>query len=219
MVFAGVVFVKPYINMSIENSVLFSSYFPSISYINILAKSSSVTIDMGENYLKQTYRNRCEIFSANGPFSLSVPIEKKVNPHTPTKEIKIASHTLWQKNHLRAIESAYRSSPFFQFYFDDFAFVFENQFQFLIDLNSEILNGLIKTLGLKTSISYSTVYIENSQKFNDYRKNSNYRNQIEKIPCQKYYQVFDNKFGFVPNLSILDLLFNLGPETKQYLLS
>jgi len=204
--------------MPIENSVLYSSYFPSILYFNILAKSNSVTIDIGENYVKQSFRNRCEILSANGLFSLSVPIEKKANPHTPTKDIKIAYHTLWQKNHLRALESAYRSSPFFQFYIDDFAFVFEKQFQVLTDLNIEILNVLTKTLGLKKNLYYSEMYIENSQEYKDYRASINYRNQIEKIPSVKYLQVFDNKFGFIPNLSILDLLFNLGPETMQYLL-
>jgi hypothetical protein len=193
------------------------SYLPPIDYFLQLIKSDDIVIDIQEHYVKQSLRNRCEILGANGKLSLSVPVVKREDPHTPVKDIRIAYNLPWQKIHRRAIESAYNSSPFFLYYQDDLLSFYEKQFTFLVDFNAELLQLLSDQAGVKKQIKYSDSYIEKSPDISDFR---NYFSLKEKnIIIKKYTQVFSDKFGFVPNLSMIDLIFNLGPETLDFLIA
>lgn len=200
-----------------KSPILFSSFFPSIQYFHILNKHATAYIDIHENYIKQTYRNRCELYSANGILLLTVPIVKKENPHLPIKEIKIAYNIPWQKTHNRAIKSAYNSSPYFLYYIDAIYPFFEKHFTFLVDLNEAILNVLIKQTSIATQIIYTESYIENCSADADYRNIMNKKNQLINHCFIPYTQVFEKKNGFISNLSVLDLLFNVGPEFINYL--
>jgi len=171
------------------------------------------------NYVKQTYRNRCVIASANGLQTLSIPIVKPDSLKCPTKDIRIAEHGNWRRLHWNTIVSAYKSSPFFDYYEDDFRPFFEKPAGFLFDFNEKLRELVCSLLDISPEISYSTGY--------DFSLQSEVLDLREKIHPKKepvtqyfrpYYQVFDNKYGFQANLSIIDLLFNLGPESVMQLM-
>ena len=166
-------------------------------------------------YQKQTTRNRCVIMSANGPLKLIIPIiqNNKENENLHDYRARIDSSKNWKLKHWKSIQNAYRSSPFFEFYEDDFSKVFFKDEKLLYSLNLNIISHINKILGLKKEMEISTQKI-GYQKYNngvmDIKKYFNYR-----VP--EYNQVFMSKFKFTPNLSILDLLFNLGPKSLNYL--
>jgi hypothetical protein len=194
--------------------ILPTSYFPSIFQMALQAKTDLITIEAKEHFIKQSFRNRCEIYSANGKLGLVVPIKKWKN-HTPIEEIKISSEDNWQNIHWKSITSAYRTSPFFEFYEDEVKPLFFLNEDKLIIRNTLILKELNAILGIKQSIEFSKDY-EVFEK--DYRILIHPKMTIpttQNFPT--YLQVFGDKGGFIPNLSILDLLFNLGPESKTYL--
>ena len=176
-----------------------------------------ITIEAFENFQKQSYRNRCEILSANGKLSLSVPIEKEKTQKIHIRDVKIDYRIEWQKQHFKSIESAYNSSPFFEYIIDDFLFVFEKKEKYLFDLNLKILEQINVYLQIYKKINLSSDYIPNLK--NDFRNSIHPKNKMQKqdsffIP-QKYYQTFNEKFNFIPNLSILDLLFNEGSVASE----
>jgi hypothetical protein len=193
-------------------AVLFSSYFPCIQYVSKFLLHEKIVIDIHENYQRQSYRNRCRIQAANGVYDLSVPIKK--NNHTKLKDIEIDYSELWQKNHLRAILSAYKNSAFYEYYIDEFSFVFSKEHKYLLDLNQKILEKTIGILKIKSKYCNSTDFIELGTCF-DYRSMiSPKENRTVKDPefaPQSYIQVFSDRHGFNSNLSILDLIFNEGP--------
>lgn len=194
--------------------ILPTSYFPSIFQMSLQAKSESITIEAKEHFIKQSFRNRCEIYGANGKLGLVVPIKKWKN-HTPTEEIEISFDDNWQNIHWKSITSAYRTSPFFEFYEDEVKPLFFMNEDRLIIRNTHILKELNAILGIKQTINFSEEYKVFKK---DYRilihpKKTKYI----RTNFPEYIQVFSDKGGFIPNLSILDLLFNLGPESKTYL--
>lgn len=197
------------------SSVHSSQYFPCIAYFATVLASDKVTIDLGERFVKQTYRNRCEIYSANGSLSLSVPVIK--NNTSLVKEVLLDKQTNWKANHWKAISSAYNSSPFFDYYCDDLKEVFFKEYISLHDLNKALFDHISYEIGLNTKVLYSKEYIkELSPASKDYRKSI-----VPKKPLfnslPRYIQTFEAKHGFLSNLSILDLLFHEGPETLTYL--
>ncbi len=195
-----------------------TAYFPPILYFKEIYNSDSIIIEINDNYTKQTYRNRTKILSANGILSLSFPVIKPHNQKVKTKDIQIDYSTHWQKNHYRALLSAYKSSPFFEYYIDYFMPFFEKQHKFLIDFNTKILEQLFYVFDINKKINFTNDYLLNVNDINDLREKFYPKKQIpDEEKCKKYKQVFDAKFDFIPNLSILDMLFNLGPETEIYL--
>lgn len=188
--------------------VLPTAYFPNVEYFKLLNSAQQVALEQHEHYPKQTYRNRCEIYTANGKAALSVPVQKVHNAKTAVKDVRISYAENWQKNHRVSIESAYNSSPFYEFFQDYFHHFFEKQCDFLLDLNTEILDTLLEVLELEVSVLPTESY--QTQAEQDYRNLS--PKQKSDRQFETYPQVFEEKHGFLPNLSILDLLFCLGPE-------
>jgi hypothetical protein len=202
-----------------EKVLLSTAYLAPVQYYSKLLKYREVLIEIHENYPKQTYRNRCNIYGANGLLSLSIPV-KKIQTKTKTKDIKIDYVTNWQKLHWKSIESAYRSSPFFEYYADEFLPFYTNRTDFLIDYNTAIQKMIMDLIGFNTKIILTNDYIITAEsEYEDFREiinpkkkyNDNHFKSIE------YMQVFSNKSSFISNLSIIDLLFNAGPDTLELL--
>ncbi|MCD8043505.1 MAG: WbqC family protein [Tannerellaceae bacterium] len=192
---------------------LSTAYLAPIHYYSKLYHYPVVYIEQWENYTKQTYRNRCTIAGANGPLSLSVPIIKPETVKCLTKDIRISDHGNWRHLHWNALVSAYRMSPFFEYYADDFApFYHEKQFDFLIDFNNTLQELICGLLDLETEIRYTETY--QTEVETDFREAIRPKHAPEdpSFYLRPYYQVFQKKNGFLPDLSIVDLLFNMGPE-------
>lgn len=198
---------------------LSSAYLAPIEYYTKLASSENVLIEKYDNYTKQTYRNRCTILSANGAMPLSIPVEHQKGEKCLTKDIRIADHDKWQHLHWNAIVSAYNSTPFFEYYRDDFYPFFHNQFEFLFDFNEQLREMICALLDIDVShIRYTNEYVSDvlpsDQDFRDViHPKKDWQTLDTNFKAHTYYQVFDQKFGFTPNLSIIDVLFNMGNES------
>lgn len=170
---------------------------------------------MEDNFQKQSNRNRMYIYSPNGIQLLNVPVKKSNQRYQKYKEVKIENDFDWQKNHWKSIEAAYRSSPYFEYFEDDFIPLFEKKHNFILDLNFELFDIVNEALGVDLSFEKTTEYFHESAIEHDFRslvngKKDNFKNE-------EYIQVFREKEGFIPNLSILDLLFNEGRHAVDYL--
>lgn len=196
------------------NILLSTAYFAPVEYYVHLLKADSVLIERYETFPKQTFRNRCVILSANGPLTLSVPLHQRKN-HSLTKDIQISYSVNWQDIHWKTIESAYNSSPFFEYYSDEIRPFFELEEDYLIDFNEKIQNTLLELLSINLRAARTQAYIKDTTGLIDLR--TGIKNGHLNLSLPPYIQVFNTKFPFTPNLSILDLLFNLGPEAKEYL--
>lgn len=204
-----------------NNTPLFTTaYFPPVHYMARLAQYPTVFVEQHDHYTKQTYRNRCNILAANGIIALTVPVAKGRRPKVPTKDIRVDYATNWQANHFRSIMSAYQSSPFYEYYIDDFMPVFEKRFDYLIELNQFILETLIDAFGLDTNIKLTQLYQDSNPL--DFREKihpkRDYSVTDPAFNSAAYWQVFWDRFEFTPNMSALDLLFNKGPESEELLL-
>ena len=191
-----------------------TAYFPSISYMARFLKEDAPVIEMWETYHKQTYRNRCRVMTANGVESLSVPVVKVNGNHTMTKDMAISPIEPWQHIHSRCLESAYKAAPYFDHYYDYLRPIFEGHFERLIDLNDAALQAVLKMLKVKKEIVHTTDYVREAE--NDLREAFSPKKAFENGAFPEYYQVFSTKFPFAPDLSVLDLIFNEGPEAVSY---
>jgi hypothetical protein len=200
--------------------LLSTAYFPPIQYFTCLSEADNILIEAHENYSKQTYRNRCKIYSPNGIQVLSVPVERGSFHKVEISSLRIDYSRPWQKNHLRALKTAYNSSAFYEFYIDEISEIIIRDHRYLIDLNMEILEKLLSILELEISIIKTESYIGSTHYYTDLRDTIHPKKDdikfIEKL--DKYFQVFSVDNGFIPNLSILDLIFNMGPESATYLI-
>lgn len=188
-----------------------TTYLGPVQLYCKLYQYPEVRIEAAENYLKQTYRNRCLIAAANGPLSLSIPIVKPDTLKCLTKDIRISDHGSWRHLHWNAIASAYNSSPFFEYYEDDFAPFYEKKFNFLFDFNEELRLLVCGLLDIHPNVVFTPDFKAEIE--NDFRGISPKREAEDPTFRPKpYYQVFQEKQGFLPNLSIVDLLFNTGNE-------
>lgn len=200
------------------NEILLSTaYFPPIEYFAYLVKALKVNIEIYETYPKQTYRNRCKIYTANGVLALSIPVEKPSGNSSITKEIKLSKIEDWSVKHWRAIESAYNASPYFEYFKDELEAIFSSEFDTLIEFNQALINLLFDFIGLKKEISFTTDFKKEFKNGLDLRNHFNPKKENASFQCPTYYQVFDDKHGFAPNLSIIDLLFSEGPNTLSFL--
>ena len=195
-----------------ESVYLSTTYLGPVQYYCKLFSFDSVMMEVNENYLKQTYRNRCMIATANGIESISIPIEHPKKDKILTKDIRISDHGNWRHIHWNALVSAYGMSPFFEYYEDDFAPFYKQKYHFLFDLNEQLRLTICELLDIHPDINYTTEYIPDVP--NDFRTKIRPRqpDADNLFSPQSYYQVFKEKHGFLPNLSIVDLLFNMGPE-------
>lgn len=189
------------------------TYFPSIYQFSKMLQRKELIFEVEDNFQKQTYRNRCFILGPNGKQLLNVPVQKETGKQK-TKNLQINYSEDWQKNHLRALDTAYRSSPFYEFYIDDILPIFEKKELLLIDLNINIFEVLCRLIQIE--VPYIKTKVFHKEAINDFRTLVNAKKPIIcKFP--EYTQVFSNKHGFTENLSILDLLFMEGPNTLMYL--
>ncbi|MDR0371808.1 MAG: WbqC family protein [Prevotellaceae bacterium] len=197
--------------------LLSTAYLPPVSYFSILKKSETVFLEQYEHYIKQTYRNRCKILTANGVMSLVIPVEKIKNERIPIRDVRLAAHVDWQTQHWRALKSAYNSTPFFEFYADDLLPFYKQKWRFLLDFNLQMLAKLLELTDIQTKIILTENYQMPSEKFIDSRNNIHPKKNYQDRPFTPYYQVFRERFGFSPDLSVVDLLFNMGNESLFYL--
>ena len=199
-----------------SNILIHPTYFPSISHYVALIQAKEVSIEVDDNFQKQTNRNRMYIYSPNGIQMLNIPIKHTNLKHQKYKDLRIENDFGWQKNHFKSLEAAYRTSPFFEYFEDDFRPIFENKKEFLMDLNFEIFETINKCLGVTIDFTKTTEYFkEVGPEITDLRYLVNGKKDENKF--EAYTQVFDDKHGFLNNLSILDLLFNEGRYAVEYL--
>lgn len=196
--------------------LLSTAYLPPIDYFRWLVPGNDYLIEAHETYAKQSYRNRCYIYSANGKLPLIIPVIKVNGSQTKTKDIAISYREKWQKNHWRAITSAYNSSPFFLYYQDNFKSFYQQNIPLLMDFNQMLLNKVLEMIGITATIRFTESYIKTPTNLIDQRAVFDPKRE-NSFSYKPYIQVFSNKSGFIPGLSIIDLLFNLGPETRSYL--
>ena len=187
-----------------------TAYLPSIEYVSLFLKTEDASIELFETYQKQSCRTRTNVMTANGIQTLTIPVIKTNGNHTLTKDIEISYKESWQQVHLRCLESAYRKSAYFDYYFPYFEKIYKQKFNTLVELNDFCLKTILKIMKAKKDYSFTTDF-ERIIDENDYRISlSKGTNKIEMKP---YYQVFADRHGFIPNLSIVDLLFNEGPNS------
>lgn len=203
-------------------AVLTTAYFPPVEYFFAIASSSRVLIEQCEFYQKQSYRSRCRIYSAAGPETLSVPVVKETTLSRPVRDMKIDYDYPWLQVHKRAFDAAYNSSPFYEYYKDDILAVLDSRPAYLFDLNTCLLEILLQMVGIKAEIAFTEDFVKDYPE-GDFRELIHPKhkggNLLQLYKKEKtYYQVFSEKSGFVPNLSILDLLCNEGPNAISYLL-
>ena len=200
-----------------QKTLFSSAYLPPIEYFHFLLKTENAVIEKFETYKKQTYRNRCNIYTERGLTTLSIPITKPFGNHTKTSEVEIFYSENWQLNHWKTIRSAYQASPFFLYYKDELEIFYKKKFSRLFDFNNQLLQTLIEMLEIDVNILFSEHFEKPSENENDLRFKLSPKENSLITSLQPYSQVFDDRHGFLPNLSILDLLFNLGPEAGIYL--
>lgn len=198
---------------------LHTTYFGPIQWYQLLYRSENVIINGYERWQKQTIRNRCLIATANGVQTLSVPIVHSHRRPEQTRDICISNHGKWRREHWNALQSAYGESPFFDYYVDDLRPFFENQWESLFDFNLAIIYKVCELLDIHPNIQVADSNTQDALNHpvfsNSHPTDNNFLKEVqEQTP---YYQVYQQKFGFLPNLSILDLLFNMGNEAIFYL--
>ena len=198
--------------------VFATAYLPSIEYFRLLSGFEQITIEQCEHFKKQTMRNRCFILSPNGVQCLSVPIIHHSGTKQAIKELKISYASPWQRLHWKTFSTAYNRSPFFEYYVDEFHhFYVDDKYKWLIDFNMEQLSWILKSIKKNTVVDKTNSFSVMSN--DDYRFISNVKSTEAAVVKQfkTYNQVFVYKYGFMPNLSIIDLIFNTGGRSMDYL--
>lgn len=198
------------------NILIHPTYFPTIAHFVAIANAETVTFEAADNFQKQTFRNRMYVYGANGKLLLNIPVKHNKNKQkTLYKNIEIENVEDWQKQHWRSIVSAYKSSPFFEYYEDDLKDHFTTPHTSLYDLNIELFNTLCESIEIDIKIEFTTAFNTTTTE-TDLRYLANSKKETP-IQLESYTQVFGDKYGYLNNLSILDLLFNEGPNTLNYL--
>jgi hypothetical protein len=197
------------------NTLIHPTYFPSVSHFVAMAQADRLTLEMDDNFQKQTNRNRMYIYSPNGMQLLNIPVKHSRNAHQKTKDIQLETAFDWQKQHFKSLEAAYRSSPFFEYFEDAMMPIFEKKHNYLMDLNLETMAIVSKCLGMDFSYSKTSEYFHDAPDFKDFRMLANGKKDAAQF--EEYTQVFGDRHGYLNNLSILDLLFNEGRHALAYL--
>jgi len=204
-----------------DTALLSITYLGPVQYFTKFLLHPVRIIERYDHYIKQTYRNRCNIMGANGILPLSIPVLKGQAHKTYVRDIRIDYNKKWQKLHWRSMESAYRHSPFFEFYMDEFYPFYEQRFEFLADFNAALLELILQSLEIENTLDYSREFIEEGVvDYADYRETIHPKRDLSSDPLfvpLTYRQVFVERLGFKANLSIIDLLFNEGPNARSVL--
>lgn len=190
-------------------------YFAPILQYAVIAQGHELVFEIEDNFQKQTYRNRCYINTANGKHSLSIPVQHGTNGKQKTKDTKIDYKYTWVRQHLKSLQNAYEKSPFFEFYVDDLERLLKASPKFLLDLNLTCHEFINDALALEKPYQTTSVYTKEQQ--GDFRHLANAKKTSD-LNFEPYYQLFNDHHAFIPNLSILDLLFMEGPAASVYLL-
>ena len=203
-----------------ERLLLHPSYFGPVSQYVAIAKAEEIIFENEDNYQKQTYRNRMYIYGANGKLLLNIPIKHTGNKsgHQRYKDVKIENDFDWQKQHWKSIETVYRPSPFFEFYEDDFLPLYSKEYKFLMDFNYDCLRLAFECLQIDQNFVKTQEYFAEPADLTDARFLIKAKGKKE-FALEPYTQVFKNKFGYLNDLSIVDLIFNEGPNAANYLQS
>lgn len=198
------------------NTLVHPTYFPSIAHFAAMLNAEEVVLEMHDNYQKQTYRNRTFIYGANGKLQLSVPVIYTQKERQKYRDIKIHNTEKWQTLHWKSLESAYKTSPFFEFYEDELQPLFTEKADYLLDFNLKCFETVLECLQLEINTSETESFQKIITDKKDYRYLTNSRKEPN-FNFDAYTQVFGEKHGFINNLSILDLLFNEGTNALSYL--
>lgn len=198
-------------------SLFIPTYFSPISQYSEMVNSDSVVFEMEDNFQKQSYRNRCYIFNANGKQLLNIPVKhgsKDFTVRKKTKDMLVENNVSWQDHHLKSLQNSYRNSPFYEFYEDDLVPIFTKKYKYLQDVTIDTFLFVTDALQINQDYLQTEEYMVTTD--GDFRDLASVKHQPKKM-VEKYIQMFDDKHGFLPNLSILDLLFMEGPNTISYL--
>jgi hypothetical protein len=196
-------------------TILHPTYFPSISHYIAMIQADEIVFEVDDNFQKQTNRNRMYIYGANGLHLLNISVKHSIEKNQEYKDVIIDKTSEWQKNHLKSLEAAYKNSPFFEYFIDDILPIYQKKHKFLIDLNFETFEIVNSCLGIDLPFSKTTEYLHTLENENDLRYLVDGKKDTTQL--ESYTQVFNDKHGFINNLSILDLLFNEGRYAVDYL--
>lgn len=203
--------------MIANGAVLPVFYLPPIEYFTqLMAYKPNVVFEAQEHFPKQTYRNRANIYSPDGLLNLVVPVIKGSKNHTKTCDVKISYDFRWQRLHWMSLQACYRRSAYFEYYENDFAPFYEKRYEYLLDYNRELFELILRLMKIKLEVKFTEDYEPNYNGLTDLRGAFNAKNQTA-TEQKPYFQVFEERKGFLPNLSIVDLLFNQGPQAINYL--
>ena len=201
--------------------LLTSAYLPPVQYFSKLYASPCIYLETYEHYVKQTYRNRALIAGPNGVQALTIPVEHEYSKRPATRDIRLSDHGNWQHLHRNALQSAYEGCPYFEYYADDILHIYDREHRFLVDFNADFLHTICDLLNLKPNLLQTEAYADaQALGAEDFREviRPKISHSIDKtFRSVEYYQVFRQKHGFLENLSIIDLLFNMGPESRLIL--
>jgi hypothetical protein len=200
-----------------KGAVLPMFYLPPVEYfakLNIYR--ANILIEKEEHFPKQTYRNRANVYTPDGVLGLTVPVTKGSRNHTKVKDIKISYDFNWQRLHWLSLQACYRRSAYFEYYEDELTPFYEKKFDYLFDYNEQLLQFVLKAMKMKVDFKYTDSYEPNYPELLDYRESINPKRETD-FNQKPYFQVFEDRKGFIKNLSIVDLLFNQGPHSINYL--
>lgn len=202
-----------------STSILLSAnYLPSVSYFHAIHENKAgIRLEKYEHYPKQTYRNRTRIATANGVLDMTIPIVHGRTERVAMKDVRINYDHDWQRLHWLSIQTAYRSSAYFEYYEDDFAVFYEKKEDFLLDYNTAQLELILKILKINQPLSFTERYEKEYVDAVDYRSSIHPKKPSIYQQPKPYYQVFEERHGFIADLSIVDLIFNQGPQSKSFL--
>ena len=195
---------------------LTTAYLAPVEYYAHLMAAGEAWVEVHDHYMKQTYRNRCIIAGPNGRIDLTVPTVKPDTLKCATKDIRISDHGNWRHMHLYALESAYGHTPYYEFYRDDFVPFYERKWDYLVDFNEALQEMVCGLIGLEMKVSRTEEYlpvVEGLDMREVIHPKRDYASLDASFQVVPYYQVFQERLGFLPNLSVVDLLFNMGPES------
>ena len=194
------------------------NYFPNIHQFTQIIKANNILFEVSDNYQKQTFRNRTYIYGANGKLGLFIPVIHTHKNRELFKDVKISYDSNWMDLHLKSLQSAYRSSPYFEYFEDDFIKLYSEKEKFLADFNIKCIKLISNLLDLDLDFKISNEYVEKTNDIIDLRDLSNARKE-KKIDTPKYIQVFESKHGYINNLSIIDLIFSEGPNSVSLIVN
>lgn len=194
------------------------AYFPSIAQFHLMVATPCV-LEVSDNYQKQTLRNRACIYGANGKQNLTLPIRHSGGDGRQLyRDVRVENNFPWQRQHWKSLQTAYRTSPYFEFYEDDLVQLFEKKYEYLLDVNMDTIETVLACLQMDINFGETKTYEEHPKGMKDFRFLTSAKEK-QPVEMDEYYQIFTDKHGFLANLSILDLLFHEGANTLNYLQS